>query len=308
MEPFTTLVPGASDGVRLSTLTIAPESPKAVLQLVHGMAEHKERYIPFMNYLCEMGYACVICDLRGHGATVSDKKDLGWMGKGGMKGLVDDVHCVTDWAKEQYPGLPFFLFGHSMGSMIVRSYLKQYDKDIDGLIVCGSPSKNPAAGLGNFLAGCIGLFRGSRYRSGFLANLCTGNNDKKFKADGIRNAWLSTNIANVQAYNNDPLCGFTFTVNGYRNGLFRLMKDIYSPEGWNVKNPDLPVHFIAGAEDPCIISIRKFSQAVSFLRGRGYRDVTSKVYPQMRHEILNETGRENVWSDVRERLDNWLAR
>ena len=97
-------------------------------------------------------------------------------------------------------------------------------------------------------------------------------------------------------------------MNGYRNGLFRLMKDIYSPDGWNVKNPDLPVHFIAGAEDPCIISIRKFSQAVSFLRSRGYRDVTSKVYPQMRHEILNEIGRENVWSDVRERLDAWLAR
>ena len=158
METFT--VPGAADGVQLSTLVIAPESPKAVLQLVHGMAEHKERYIPFMNYLSEAGYACVICDLRGHGETVTDPKDLGWMGKGGMQALVDDVHCVTDWAKAQYPGLPCFLFGHSMGSMIVRSYLKRYDRDIDGLVVCGSPSKNPAAGLGDFLAGCISLFRG----------------------------------------------------------------------------------------------------------------------------------------------------
>jgi alpha-beta hydrolase superfamily lysophospholipase len=306
METFT--VPGAADGVQLSTLVLAPESPKAVLQLVHGMAEHKERYIPFMNYLAEKGYACVICDLRGHGESVTDPKDLGWMGKGGMKALVDDVHGVSDWAKAQYPGLPFFLFGHSMGSMIVRSYLKRYDRDIDGLVVCGSPSKNPAAGLGDFLAGCISVFRGPRYRSQFLANLCTGNNDKKFKADGIQNAWLSTNKANVQAYNNDPLCGFVFTANGYRNGLFRLMKDIYSPEGWNVTKPDLPVHFIAGAEDPCIVSLKKFSQAVSFLRNCGYRDVTSKVYPGMRHEILNEIGRENVWSDVRELLDGWLAR
>ena len=254
------------------------------------------------------GYACVICDLRGHGETVEKKEDLGWLGKGGMKALVDDVHYVTDWIKAKYPGLPCFLFGHSMGSMVVRSYLKKYDRDIDGLIVCGSPSKNPAAGLGDFLAGCIGLIRGQRYRSEFLANLCTGNNDKKFAADGVKNAWLSTNLANVQAYNNDPLCGFVFTVNGYRNGLFRLMKDIYSPDGWNVTKPDLPVHFIAGAEDPCIISLKKFSQAVSFLRGRGYREVTSKVYPGMRHEILNETGREDVWRDVRERLDGWLAR
>ena len=306
MESYT--VPGASDGVQLSTLVIAPEEPKAVLQLVHGMAEHKERYIPVMNYLSEMGYACVICDLRGHGASVEKKEDLGYLGKDGMKGLIDDVHNVTAWAKAQYPGLPFFLFGHSMGSMIVRAFLKRYDKDIDGLIVCGSPSKNPAAGLGDFLAGCIGLFRGRRYRSEFLANLCTGNNDKKFKDDGIRNAWLSVNKANVEAYNNDPLCGFPFTVNGYRYGLFRLMMDIYDPDDWNVTNPDLPVHFIAGAEDPCIINLKKFSEAVSFLRARGYREVTSKVYPKMRHEILNEIGREDVWRDVRERLDGWLAR
>lgn len=306
METY--ILPGASDGVRLSTVVIAPETPKAVVQFVHGMAEHKERYYPFMNYLAENGYACVINDLRGHGDSVTSQDDLGYLGKGGRTGLVNDAHIVTDWAKKRFPDLPVFLFGHSMGSMVVRSYIKRFDKDIAGLIVCGSPSQNPAAGLGDFLAGCIGLFKGQRYRSEFLANLCTGNNDKKFKADGIRNAWLSTNIANVQAYNNDPLCGYMFTVNGYRNGLFRLMKDIYSPDGWNVTNPDLPVHFIAGAEDPCIISLKKFSQAVSFLRARGYREVTSQVYPGMRHEILNETGRENVWQDVRIRLDGWLAR
>lgn len=306
METY--LVPGASDGVRLSTVVIAPDSPKAVVQFVHGMAEHKERYYPFMNYLAEKGYACVINDLRGHGASVTSAEDLGYLGKDGRAGLVNDVHNVTEWVRKRFPDLPVFLFGHSMGSMIVRSYIKRFDRDIAGLIVCGSPSNNPAAGLGSFLAGCIGLFKGQRYRSAFLANLCTGNNDKKFKADGLRNAWLSTNIANVQAYNNDPLCGFVFTANGYRNGLFLLMKDIYSPDGWSVSHPDLPVHFIAGAEDPCIISLKKFSEAVSFLRARGYREVTSQVYPGMRHEILNETGRENVWRDVCTRLDGWLAR
>ena len=306
MEKIT--IPGASDNVQLSTLVIAPESPKAVFQLVHDMAEHKERYIPFMNYLSEKGYACVINDLRGHGESVASQEDLGYMFQGGMRGLVDDVHNVTDWIKEQYPGLPVFLFGHSMGSMIVRSYLKRYDKDIDGLIVCGSPSKNPAAGLGNFLAWCIGLFKGQRHRSEFLANLSTGSYDKKFKADGLRNSWLSTNRANVQAYNNDPLCGFTFTVNGYRNGLFRLMQDIYSTKGWEVSHPGLPVHFIAGSDDPCIVSIRKFSEAVSFIRARGYREVTSLVYPGLRHEILNETGREDVFRDVLTRLDGWCSR
>lgn len=306
METLT--LPGASDRVQLSTLVIAPESPKAVLQLVHGMAEHKERYIPFMTFLSESGYACVINDLRGHGASVSSKEDLGYLGKDGMHGLVEDEYQVTRWIKERFPGLPVYLFGHSMGSMIVRSYLKRHDTDIAGLIVCGSPSRNPAAGLGDAIAAAIGLFRGQRHRSALLAQLSTGGNDKPFKDEGIRNAWLSANRANVQAYNNDPLCGFPFTVNGYRNGLFRLMKDIYSPEGWIVAHPDLPVHFIAGAEDPCIISIKKFSEAVSFLRDRGYQEVTSRIYPKMRHEILNETGREDVWRDVRTRLDTWLAR
>lgn len=302
------IIPGASDNVRLSATVIASETPKAVVQLVHGMAEHKERYFPFMEFLAENGYACVINDLRGHGATVTSKEDLGYMGEGGMTGLVDDVRNVTKWAQAKYPGLPVFLFGHSMGSMIVRSFLKRYDQDIAGLIVCGSPSKNPAAGLGDFLAGCIGLFRGDRYRSAFLANLCTGNYDKPFRIEGIKNAWLSKNRANVTEYNDDPLCGFPFTVNGYRNGLFRLMKDIYAPDGWLVSNPDLPVHFIAGAEDPCIVNLNKFSEAVSFLRSRGYREVTSKVYPGKRHEILNETGREEVWKDVQDRLDTWLSR
>ena len=304
----TYIVPGASDNVQLSTLVIAPSTPKAIVQLVHGMAEHKERYIPFMTWLAGKGYACVINDLRGHGTSVTSRDDLGYFGKGGMRGLVDDVHGITLWARAQYPGLPLYLFGHSMGSMVVRSYLKRYDRDIDGLIVCGSPSKNPAAGIGSFIAACIGLFNGQRYRSAFLARLCTGDNDKKFAADGITNAWLSADIANVQAYNNDPLCGFTFTVNGYRNGLFRLMGDIYSEKGWSVGKREVPIHFIAGSDDPCIISIKKFSEAVSFLRARGYRQVSGKLYPKMRHEILNETGKEEVWTDVAAILESWQAK
>ncbi|MBO5562799.1 MAG: alpha/beta fold hydrolase [Bacteroidales bacterium] len=303
----TCFIPGASDQVQLSTLVIAPESPKAIVQLVHGMAEHKERYIPFMNWLSERGYAAVICDLRGHGASVSSKEDLGYMGASGRQGLVDDVLQVTRWAKARFPGLPLFLFGHSMGSMIVRSYLKRYDTELAGLIVCGSPSANSAAGFGNFLAGCIGLLKGQHYRSAFLARLSTGSYDKKFRKDGITNAWLSTNRANVQAYNNDPLCGFTFTVNGYRSGLFSLMEDIYSEAGWQVQHPEIPIHFVAGMEDPCIVNTRKFSEAVSFLRKRGYRNVSAKLYPRMRHEILNETGREDVWRDLADLFDTWMA-
>ena len=308
MTPELFTVPGASDKVQLSTAVIAPSAskPLAVVQFVHGMAEHKERYYPVMNSLAEHGFACVICDLRGHGATAKDKNDLGYMGKGGMKGLIDDVHLLTAWARERWPGLKLFLFGHSMGAMIVRSYAKRYDRDIDGMVICGSPSNNPAAGAGDIIASVIGLFKGGRYRPEFLRKISTGAYDKLFRKEGVRNAWLSTNKANVQAYNDDPLCGYTFTVNGYRNGMFRLMKDIYSDKGWVSANSSMPIHFMAGAKDPCIINADKFAQAVKFMREMGYSRVTAKLYPGLRHEILNENGKEDIWADLRSLLESWL--
>ena len=294
-----------SGDLLLAAAVIAPEHPKAVVVLVHGMAEHKERYFPFMTYLSEMGYACVITDLRGHGATASGPEELGYFGKKGHELLVEDTRNVVLWAKAQYPGLKLFLFGHSMGSLIVRCFTRKYDELIDGLLVCGSPSRVGVAGLGVTLTHCIRLFKGDRYRSALLEGMSTGGYGKKFAAEDLPNSWLSVNKANVQAYNNDPLCGFRFTVNGYR-ALMQLLEDTYDPDGWTVAKPALPVHFVAGAADPCIGSIKKFSQAVSFLRGRGYQLVTSKVYPDMRHEILNETGREDVWRDIAGILSSWL--
>ena len=295
----------AADGLQLAAHVVAPENPKAAVVLVHGMAEHKERYLHFMSWLSEQGFACVITDLRGHGATASNKEELGYFGAGGSRKLVEDTVSVVSWTREQYPGLKLFLFGHSMGSLIVRCFAREYDSSIDGLLVCGSPSKNGAAGLGKILAGCIGLFRGSHYRPKMMEKLSTGSLQRKFKEEGLENAWLSTNKANVQAYNEDPLCGFRFTANGYK-ALMDLMAQTYDPDDWTLARPELPVHFIAGADDPCIGSIKEFSRAVSFLRTRGYRTVTSKVYPGLRHEILNEQGKEKVWKDIADILNTWL--
>ena len=294
----------APDGLRLAAALQAPETPQAILVLVHGMAEHKERYFPFMTFLSELGFACLITDLRGHGATAADKAGLGHFDKKGDRLLVEDTLAVVRYAKELYPGKKVFLMGHSMGSLIVRCFIKRYDSEIDGLVVCGSPSRNGAAGMGILLTRIIGLFKGKRYRSKFLENMATGGYNKKFAQEGT-NAWLSTNKANVQAYNNDTLCGFPFTVLGYQ-GLLGLMEDTYDVDDWNVTRPELPIHFIAGADDPCIVNIQRFSEAVSFIRARGYRTVTSKVYPGLRHEILNEIGKEDVWRDVAALLKSWL--
>lgn len=294
-----------SGELELKAAVIAPEHPQAAVVFVHGMAEHKERYYPFMNYLCELGFACVIYDQRGHGATAQTPDELGYFGKGGVKNLIEDTRTVVQWTREQYPGLKVFLFGHSMGSMVVRSFAKKYDAEIDGLVVCGSPSNNAVAGLGILLTRIIQLFKGDHYRCKKVAQMMFGPHTKKFKSEGVPNAWLSTNKANVQEYNEDPLCGFLFTLNGYRT-VMQLIQETYSTNGWAVNNPNMPVHFLAGSTDPCIISLDQFSQAVSHFRGRGYKTVTSKVYPGLRHEVLNELGKEDVWRDVEAVLRSWL--
>ncbi len=308
MEQIRTSIPASGDGITLSLLATVPaEAPKAVVQFVHGMAEHKERYLPVMEFLSGKGFVCVINDLRGHGESVASPDGLGSFSKGGFKGATLDEFAVTTWCKENYPGIPVFLFGHSMGSLLVREYCKEHDSDISGLVVCGSPSANSAAGIGKVIARLIWMFNGWKYRSPMLASMALGGYSRKFSKEGSRNAWICSDKAVVDAYDADPLCGFNFTVNGYYN-LFGLLKDTYSEKGWQVRNPSLPVLFIAGAKDPCIDGIRKFSRAVDFMRGRGYTDVSAKVYPDMRHEILNEKGKQAVWDDVASALGSWLSK
>ena len=294
-----------SGDLQLQAAVIAPETPKAVVVFVHGMAEHKERYYPFMTYLCEQGFACVIYDQRGHGATAVNPDDLGYFGKNGVKKLVEDTRTVIHWTRQQYAGLKLFLLGHSMGSMVVRCYTKKYDREIDGLVVCGSPSNNPVAGLGILVTHVFQLFKGERHRSKTVALMMFGPHVKKFKSEGIHNAWLSTNKTNVQEYNDDPLCGFKFTLNGYRV-VMQLIRETYSSKGWAVRNPEMPVHFLAGSEDPCIITRKDFDKAVEFFRDRGYKKVSAKVYTGMRHEVLNELGKESVWEDVGDVFNSWL--
>ena len=133
------------DNLGLAMLISEPSgTPKGIVQIVHGMCEHKERYIPFMEYLSDAGYICIIHDHRGHGESVISEEDLGYMYKGGWQALVEDIHSVRLEAEKMFPSLPYTLIGHSMGSMAVRSYTKRYDDTIDTLFVCGCPSYNNA--------------------------------------------------------------------------------------------------------------------------------------------------------------------
>lgn len=285
-----------SDGLDLSVMTLVPDTVVGVVQLVHGMAEHKERYLPFMRFLADHGYATIIHDHRGHGSSVKDQDDLGYFGDHDAHAIVEDVLDVYHVMKEQYPNVPYTLFGHSMGSLIVRRFIQKYDDLIDQLIVCGAPGNNPYTKVGLKVVDTLENRFGERYRSFLVSQLLTGTYDRKF--DGHhKNRWISANESNVHAFNQHERDGFTFTLNGYKN-LFKLVRDVYDPKGWSKKNPTLPILFIAGKDDPVILSIEKWEEAQQFLKKEGYPNVYGILFSGMRHEILNETNNQMVYDVI----------
>lgn len=299
----------SADGLKLAGLVSVPDAkdtaPHGIVQLVHGMCEHKERYLPLMQFFSDHGLICVIHDNRGHGASVKRPEDLGYLYEGGWEAMVEDVRVVNDWIHAQYPGLKVILYGHSMGSMVVRSFAKRYDDRIDALLVSGCPVDNPAKGAGKSLAWLFGKQKGWHHRPALLQKMSFGAYNKPFAHEGWAAAWVCSDPETLKAYHADPLCQFVFTANGFYH-LMGLMQDCYSHKGWAVRNPSMHIHFMSGEQDPCRGTDTQFRKAVRLLPEVGYHNVTAQVYPQMRHEIHNETGRERVWDDLLNFIDNVL--
>lgn len=288
-----------ADGLEISAMAVLPDSGscKAVVQLVHGMSEHKERYLPFMNYLAEQGYASVIHDHRGHGKSVRSKGDLGYMYGGGADAVLKDIGTVNRRIRSELEGVPLILLGHSMGSLAVRAFAAERDSSMDALIICGSPSYNIARPVGVAIAGTEKLLFGEKHRSRLIEMISFGGNVLKFRNDKSCTSWICSDPEVAGEYTRSELCGFTFTDEAYLV-LFELMKRAYDTRNWSCTRPELPVLFASGAEDPCLIDVRHFAKAVRTMRRAGYRDVRGKLYKGMRHEILNEIGKEQVYKDL----------
>lgn len=284
------------DGLGLDALLYIPENVKGIVQIAHGMAEHKERYIPFLEEITRRGFVACIHDHRGHGKSVKSSDDLGYFYDNTGEAIVEDVHQISLYLKNRFKDVPLYLFGHSMGSLIVRAYTRKYDNDIDKLIVCGSPSANPLANAAIALIDSNALVKGDRYISKTITAMSVGGFNKAFEAEG-ENAWLSKMKQNVIDFNNDPLCGFPFTLNGYRN-LIILLKNAYAKDGWAMNNPNLPIFFISGSEDPCAGGRTKWNEAIEDMKSHGYTNVKGKMYEGFRHEILNEVISDRVMDDV----------
>jgi alpha-beta hydrolase superfamily lysophospholipase len=256
----------------------------------------KERFEPVMDFLSDNGIVCIANDHRGHGESIKETNDLGYFYSGGYQALVEDVRAVTAWGLKEFPGLPYYLLGHSMGSLAARIYVKQDDSALSGLIVCGSPSWNPMSVIGRILTGAACMIGLDRSRPGFLQTMTSDRYNRRFASEGPQ-AWTCSDPEVRRSFRENPRCNFRFTMNG-ANNLMKMMGQTYNLKGWKVSKPMMPILFISGSDDPCMISEKKFHQAAWSMYKVGYRNVRSSIYPDMRHEVLNEVDKLDVWNEI----------
>ena len=283
-------------------------APRGVVQIAHGVAEYANRYDPFLRFLADNGFVAVAHDHLGHGKSVTDDSELGWFAeKGGWDLVVSDVKKLHDMLQEEFPDLPFVLFGHSMGSFVARTYLIRYPEDLNAAVICGTGQQSAAlVGGGKLMANLVCTFKGTKHRSKFLNGLAFGSYNKAFEPLRTQVDWLSRDTAVVDAYDADPLCGFMATA-----GLFRDMMGgisfIGKPANVAKVRKDLPVFLIAGAMDPVGEQGKGPQRALELYRQVGLADATLKLYPDCRHELLNELNKEEVMADILAFLNEKLA-
>ncbi len=293
--------------LRLHTAIIAPKDcqPSACLQIVHGMSEHKERYYPFMEYLAEKSFACIINDVRGHGKSVISPDDLGDMYDLPDERAVSDIYRINSYIREKYPDIPHFLFAHSMGSLSARCFLQNGNELVDGVILSGCPCYSKFSSFVRMVESGLESTLGHDFRSKGICSLSDSFLNVKFRESP--HSWICSDPMVVMRFKNDPLCNFDYALSGYE-ALLKLMKRTYSEEEWkkgHIKNKELPIHFISGKDDPCMFSENKFFEAVRFLEHQGFPNVSHKLYKDMRHEVLNERNKAVVWHDTAEKLISW---
>ena len=296
------------DGTQLHVNRWLPDGPaKAVVQVAHGMAEHSDRYARFAQRLTDAGYAVYAGDLRGHGGSARRPADAGYFAdERGWDTVVDDLRLISDHARQENPGQPFFLFGHSTGSLLARSYAIEDGSDLDGLVLSATSADQRLLRLaGQLLTAIQSRVFGRRHVSKLLELILVGPYNAAFRPNRTRSDWLSRDEAEVDLYIADPLSGNALTTGFYADlagGLARICSDAAVA---NVPK-DLPVYLASGALDPVGDKTRGVQKVAEQYRRAGLRDVTTKFWPDARHEILNETNRDEVMDDFVHWLDAHL--
>ena len=280
--------------------------PRAVVQIVHGVAEYVGRYDHVARFLTERGFLVCGEDHLGHGKTVDDGK-YGYFGpRGGWDLVARDIRRLRELQGEKCPGVPYVMLGHSMGSFLTRTYLIRWPGTVDGAVLSGTGQEPaPLVALGKALAGGLCLLRGGDSVSPLVNAMSLGAYNKKFAPNRTGADWISRDEAVVDTYLKDPLCTFMPTVAMFRDMMGGLQ---YIADRSNLARMDkeTPVYFLSGDRDPVGAMGKGVEKVVRMFRKAGCRDVSVKLYPEGRHEMFNELNRDEVMADLLAWLESKL--
>jgi len=300
------------DGIEIFVYKWEPDiEPKAVVQIVHGLAEHAKRYTRVAEYLCKEGYICYAHDARGHGRTAGDLTEAtlagnaGVLGLNGWRGAVNDIHELSMIIKKANPNLQLFLIGHSWGAMLSQDYIQEWGHEINGCILSGT---NGEVNMSLTKDGKI-IIEEEMKKRGITEpsqklndlNFKSNNRDWEKEEEATGFEWLSRDKTEVQKYVDDPWCGFISPASLWMEFRYGMEK-IYDLENEQKISKDLPIFIIAGSLDPIGNKTIGLKALINRFEKYGIKDVTYKFYQDARHELFNETNREEVLSDV----INWL--
>ncbi len=292
-----------SDGIDLHCYKWVPDEyvrVRGVFHLVHGSLEHVYRYIHFVTRLVSEGYIVYGSDLRGHGKTAAEDESFFYFSdnNNGWKYAVDDINIITDLIKQENPQLPVFIFGHSMGSFLVREFMTSHGDNINGVFISGTGIGKPVLQrMVLFISRIMMLFRGKKYRSPFLHHLVYGTLDNLVKGHEIKGDFISRDKKEVEKYQNDPYCTQTCTID-YVHEMISAVSRVNKPGEIRKNHKEIPVYFLSGGEDPVGDKGKGIEKLHRHFKKAGVNDISVNIYPEARHELLNEYNREEVMDDM----------
>ena len=280
--------------------------PRAIVQILHGIAEFAERYDDFAKFLNSHGVLVVAEDHMGHGESINGEGIQGYFHGGWFTAVEDSMQLLKD-TRETFPNVPYILFGHSMGSFMARTILCQYpDCGLTGAVICGT-GWQPVLGLPVVVKAVEAVCRnsGETNPNEQLQNLVFGSYNKRVEHPRTPFDWLTRDAKIVDAYISHPLCGFTASA-GLLRDMMRGMYHIEQKRNLEKMNPKLPVFFIAGGDDPVGSYGKGVHTCAEAFRKAGMSDVSVRIYPLCRHEILNEINREEIFGDILQWIEKYL--
>ena len=290
----------ASDGAEIFVYRWLPGSvPKAVVQIVHGMAEHAGRYARLAAALTSAGYAVYAGDLRGHGRTAKTPEDLGLFAeRDGWRKCLDDIWQLNRRIAAEHAQVPIVVIGHSMGSTLVRQFTAEHGAVLAGAVISGNSGQpTPLALAGRFITRLERLRLGRRGTSSLVQSLTFDAFNKRFEPARTKFDWLSRDPAEVDKYIADPLCGFAARIQLWIDLLDAWAK-MAKPANMARTPKDLPVYVISGTHDPASAETKTLEPMLAAYHAAGLKSLAQKFYPEARHELLNETNRDEVTRDL----------